>query len=95
MPSDPRSSAAYGGFYNPEKKEYHFLVTAYVQDLMRGKVVDYGAYLGAADNLGSSYFNDVTPNPQLDGRIAAVGFDNGSLSPYRIKLNIIYTKITK
>jgi hypothetical protein len=95
MPSDPRSNAAYGGFYNPEKKEYHFLVTAYVQDLMRGKVVDYGAYLGAADNRGANYFTDVSPNAQLDGRSALVGFDKAAPSPYRIKLNIIYTKVAK
>lgn len=93
--TDPRSNPAYGGFYNPAKKEYHFLVTAYVQDLMRGNVVDYGAYLGAADNQGASYFNDVSPNPQLDGRTAAVGFDKDAPSPYRIKLNIIYTKVAK
>jgi len=93
--TDPRSNASYGGFYNLAKKEYHFLVTAYVQDLMRGKVVDYGAYLGAADNQGATYFSDVTPTPQLDGRTAAGGFDSSSPSPYRIKLNIIYTKVAK
>lgn len=93
--TDPRSNPSYGGFYNPTKKEYHFLVTAYVQDLMRGKVVDYGAYLGAADNVGSNYFSDVSPNAQLDGRTAAVGFDGTLLPPSRIKLNIIYTKVAK
>ena len=93
--SDPRSSPSYGGFYNSAKKEYHFLVTAYVQDLMSGKVVDYGAYLGAADNRGGDYFGDVTPNSQLDGRTAAGGFDKDSPSPYRIKLNIIYSKVAK
>jgi len=93
--TDPRSTPSYGGFYNTAKKEYHFLVTAYVQDLILGKVVDYGAYLGAADNLGGNYFIDVAPTPQLDGRTAAVGFDKDSPSPYRIKLNIIYTKAVK
>lgn len=92
--TDPRATAQYGGFYNPDKKEYHFLVTAYVQDLMRGKVIDYGAYLGAANNPGGTFFNDVSANPQLDGRAAAVGSD-GSSPQYRIKLNIIYTKVAK
>jgi hypothetical protein len=92
--TDPRATASYGGFYNPEKKEYHFLVTAYVQDMMRGKVTDYGAYLGAANNLGAGFFNDVTPNPQLEGRTAAVGSDKAS-PQYRIKLNIIYTKVAR
>ncbi len=95
MSSDPRANASYGGFYNPAKKEYHFLVTAYVQDLMRGKVVDYGAYLGAVNNQGSSFFSDVRPDPQLDGRSALIGFDKDSPSPNRIKLNIIYTKVAK
>jgi len=93
--TDPRSNASYGGFYSLTKKEYRFLVTAYVQDLMRGKVVDYGAYIGATDNPGNSYFGDVAPNPQLEGRTAAVGFDKDAPSPYRIKLNIIYTKVAK
>nr|WP_294790513.1 DUF4270 family protein [uncultured Mucilaginibacter sp.] len=95
MSSDPRANASYGGFYNSAKKEYHFLVTAYVQDLMRGKVVDYGAYLGAVNNQGSSFFSDVRPDPQLDGRSALIGFDKDSPSPNRIKLNIIYTKVAK
>ncbi|PJJ83669.1 DUF4270 family protein [Mucilaginibacter auburnensis] len=90
--TDPRSATSYGGFYNSDKKEYRFLVTAYVQDLMRGKTIDYGTYIGAADNQGFSYFSDVTPNPQLDGRTAAVGSDG---STYRVKLNIIYTKVNK
>lgn len=92
---DPRSTQSYGGFYSRDKREYHFLVTAYVQDIMRGTVADYGAYLGPADNLGESYYSDVSPNPQLDGRTAAVGLDKNSTSPYRIKLNIIYTKVAK
>ena len=93
--TDPRSNASYGGFYNNSKKEYHFLVTAYVQDLMRGKVVDNGAYLGAVNNQGVEYFTDVSPTAQLDGRTAAVGFNGNLLAPYRVKLNIIYTKIAK
>jgi hypothetical protein len=95
LSSDPRATPSYGGFYNFAKREYHFLVTAYVQDLMRGKVVDYGAYLGAVNNQGEGYFNNVFPDPQLDGRVAAVGFNGDLLQPNRIKLNIIYTKVAK
>jgi hypothetical protein len=82
----------FGGYYSPSLKNYHFIVTAYVQDLMNGKTVDYGTYLAPVDTTNTTSV-DINPTAQTAGRTIAVGTDKNS--PYRIKLNIIYTKINK
>ncbi len=92
--ADPRSMGAsiFGGYYNSTLKNYHFIVTAYVQDLMGGKTVDYGTYIATVDTTNKSTV-DIASTPQTAGRSIIVGTDK--TSPYRIKLNIIYTKINK
>ncbi|MDB5116958.1 MAG: hypothetical protein JWQ79_2450 [Mucilaginibacter sp.] len=89
---DPRSFGAtgFGGFYNAPTQQYHFLLTAYIQDLMRGVTTDMGTYIGATTNDLSG---DVSATAQVEGRTFAVGADK--TSPYSMKLNIIYTKISK
>ena len=93
-PNDPRGMGVgtFGGFYNSAKKEYHFIITAYLQDLLLKKTVDYGTYLAPIDTTNSSAV-DIVATAQIAARTAAVGTDKNS--PYRIKLNIIYTKIAK
>jgi len=92
--SDPRSGGinTFGGYYNQALRSYHFVVTAYIQDLMDGKTVDYGTYLAAVDTTNKSTV-DIDPTAQTAGRSIIVGTDKNS--PYRIKLNIIYTKLNK
>jgi hypothetical protein len=89
--SDPRSLGVgvFGGYYSSALKDYHFIITAYIQDLMNGKTVDYGTYLAPVDTTNTQSV-DINPTPQTAGRTIAVGTDN---SANRIKLNIIYTKI--
>jgi len=82
----------FGGYYNHAKNEYHFVITAYIQDLMYGNTVDYGTYLATVDTTNSTSV-DINPTPQTAGRTIAVGTDKNS--PYRIKLNIIYTKVNQ
>ncbi len=91
--ADPRSGgvAVFGGFYIPTQNEYHFLLTAYLQDLLLAKTVDYGTYIGAIDNTNTTGV-DIAATVQVASRTVAVGTDK--TSPYRIKLNIIYTKIS-
>jgi hypothetical protein len=92
--ADPRSFAAtggFGGYYLATPKEYHFLVTAYVQNIMRGVTKDFGTFIGAGD--GNIFSLATAASPEADGRTIAVGSD--ASSPYRIKLNIFYTKIAK
>jgi len=85
------SAAAFGGDYISNKREYHFTLTGYIQDLLNGRIQDYGAYIGVADGSGRARgVVDIAPTIQTSGRVVAVGSDKQS--PYRIKLNVIYTK---
>jgi hypothetical protein len=89
--------SVFGGYFTV-KNDYHFIITGYVQDLMRNQaVVDYGTYIGAVDTTNTSTV-DYFATPSTGGRVIAAGSVTNKSSadyPYRIKLNIIYTKINK
>jgi hypothetical protein len=93
-PVDPRAGGigVFGGFYSPTKQNYHFIITAYLQDLLLNKTVDYGTYIAPVDTTNKTSV-DYLLTPQVAARTIAVGSDK--TSAYRIKLNIIYTKIKK
>jgi hypothetical protein len=87
----------FGGYYNHAKNEYHFIITAYIEDLINGYSVDYGTYLATVDTTNKQTV-DINPTPQTAGRTIAVGTVTDKNSPYyasRIKLNLIYTKVNK
>ena len=92
MQTDPRSfgSSAAGGYFITQQQQYHFLLTAYIQDLVRGVTTDYGAFIGP---VFPSTTASIAATAQSDGRTVAVGYDK--TSPYSIKLNIFYTKVSK
>ncbi|MDB5031587.1 DUF4270 domain-containing protein [Mucilaginibacter sp.] len=96
-PGDPRAfgAATFGGFYNAPSQQYHFLLTAYIQDLLSGGA-DHGTFIGVVPNDTN---NTMAVTAQVDGRTSAVGPDNAAgadtRTPLRIKLNLIYTKIAK
>ena len=97
--TDPRSYSVgvFGGFYSLTTNNYHFLITSYLQDLISGKTIDYGTFIGAIDDTNTSAV-DVDATAETAGRTVAVGnvTDKNSISwPYRIKLNVIYTKVSK
>lgn len=95
--SDPRAQTSlFGGNYNRTTKEYHFLVTAFVQDLIRKKTVDYGTYIAPVDTtlVNTTTGIDVAPSTQTAARTVIVGSDK-STPGYSIRMNIIYTKIRK
>ena len=104
-PADSRyvTTAVFGGWYGQYKtqKEYHFIVTSYIQDLIRKKTIDYGTYIAPIDTTelttsGSISATSIGPSAQTAARSILVGSDN--TTPNRtnhIKLNIIYTKIRK
>lgn len=91
---DPRfiGVTTFGGYYNRSLNEYHFVITGYLQDLMDGKTVDYGTYIAPIDTTNTQSV-DIAETPQVAARTVAIGSDKSS--PYRIKLNIIYTKVAK
>ncbi len=82
----------FGGFYSSTTKQYHFVLTAYLQDLLLKRTVDYGTYIAAVDTTNTTGI-DIAATPQIAARTVAVGTDK--TSPYRMKLNIIYTKIAR
>jgi hypothetical protein len=95
--SDPRSGgvSVFGGFYSTSTQSYHFIITAYLQDLLLKYTADYGAYIGPVDlNASNTTTVDVAATPQVGARTVAGGGANKSL-PYRMKLNVIYTKVAK
>lgn len=96
--SDARhySNDVFGGIYSLTTRQYHFLVTSYIQDLIDGATVDYGTFIAPIDNTNTSSI-DVAATPETAGRAVAVGSPKSSspLYPYRIKLNVIYTRTGK
>ncbi len=96
-PVDGRSQgvAVFGGFYSPAKSSYHFIVTAYCQDLLYGKTIDYGTFIAPVDTLDKTTITSAAylPSAQVAARTVAVGTDN--TSQFQMKLNIIYTKVKK
>jgi hypothetical protein len=83
---------AFGGYYNSPTRNYHFLLTTYIQNLVRGNTIDYGTYIAPVDTTNITRV-DIAATPQTAGRTIAVG--NNKSSPYRIKLNVVYIKLNK
>jgi hypothetical protein len=92
--TDPRAYdlVTFGGFYINSVNSYHFLITSYVQDLIRNKTIDYGTYIAPIDTTNTTSV-DIAATPETAGRTVAIG--NSKTSPYRIKLNVIYSRINK
>lgn len=82
----------FGGFYNLSTRNYHFLVTGYIEELLNNQTKDYGTYIATVDTTNVSSV-DIAPTVQTAGRVLAGG--NNKKVPYGIKLNVIYTKVAK
>jgi hypothetical protein len=80
------TTSTYGGYYDPTKKNYTFVVTSYLQDLLDGKAVDYGTYLSTS----SSTEFDLNPPITSAARSVIGSFGNPT---NKVKLNLYYTKI--
>jgi hypothetical protein len=83
-----------GGFYNAVPKEYKINMTGYIQDLISGKVKNYGTFVTPNDYIATN-----SPNFELSktvnvfnnlGRTVAGG--GVSSSNYKVKLKIYYTE---
>lgn len=90
--NDPRfiGLGSFGGFYDATKKAYRFVITAYIQDLLRGRVKDYGTFISPADPNNFSSV-DISPSILTAGRSVFGGGAN--TGGFRMKLNVIYTKL--
>jgi hypothetical protein len=79
----------FGGLYGvPIKNEYRFLLTTYVQNLVSGKTQDYGTFIAAASEADLTTISFAATGYPIARTILF-----GKNSPYRLRLNIIYTKI--
>lgn len=91
------SADVFGGYYDATLREYHFIITGYISDLMRGKTADYGTFIAPIDAVTSTTVN-IAASSQASGRVVVGGGVTNKSSanyPYRMKLNIIYTKATR
>ncbi|MDB5121449.1 MAG: hypothetical protein JWN56_2667 [Sphingobacteriales bacterium] len=84
------SDLEYGGYYDATTKNYKFIITSYLQDIIRNKIIPYDLYLSAADPsaTGPNAFN---PYYTSTGR--TVLGSGKSTSTFKIKLNVMYTKV--
>lgn len=91
--ADPRATqtaAIFGGYFNAIKKQYVFVVTAYIQDLLNGKTQDYGTFLAPTPT------DEFSVNPSMaSGARAVIGsFKKNPVAGDNVmKMNIYYTKI--
>ena len=84
------SDASLGGVYRDAKKEYRFTLTAYIQNLLNGKLNQYNTYITAVDSKATSQ-EALSPSATTVSRVA-IGSGNAT-APFKMKLNIIYTKV--
>jgi hypothetical protein len=92
------SDANFGGYYDSTKRRYVFTVTAYIQDILNGKLQQYNTYLAP---VFTSSDKSVIALPEGTGSTAersilnsgSLKLPDGTPSPYRLKLNITYTKL--
>ncbi|TKC12881.1 DUF4270 domain-containing protein [Pedobacter polaris] len=91
---DPRAFGAtvFGGYFNTVTKQYVFVVTAYIQDLLDGKLTDYGTFLAPIPSTVSEF--SVFPSISTGARSVVGSFKKTPAAGDNVmKLNIYYTKI--
>lgn len=86
------SGIAFGGIYDYTKKSYSFTVTNYVQDIIDGKIVNYGLYLAPVSALTTASVTSdyLYPVANTAGRVVIGSFNN--TNSRKIRLNIYYVK---
>lgn len=86
--SDQRVLVDFGGKYNGVNKNYTFIITSYLQDLLDGKTEDYGTFLSTTAITEADFSLNAIPT---SGSRAIIGsFTNPA---NKVKLNIYYTRI--
>jgi hypothetical protein len=80
----------FGGYYDKTNKRYKFVVTSYIQDIVRGRLKQYDTYIAP---VAIDYNRQTGPVPS--GTTAtSVNFGSGKPGvSYKMKLNIIYSKV--
>ena len=89
---DPRYTGTFGGYYNLLTKQYVFVITGYVQDLLDGKTKDYGTFLASSPSAESEFA--LFPSISTGSRAVIGSFKKApAVGDNLMKLNIYYTKI--
>ncbi|RZL47291.1 MAG: DUF4270 family protein, partial [Pedobacter sp.] len=89
---DVRNTGVFGGYFNTVTKQYVFVVTAYIQDLLDGKLVDYGTFLAPTPSTASEF--SVFPSISTGARSVIGSYKKSPAAGDNVmKLNIYYTKI--
>ncbi|HUH20101.1 DUF4270 family protein [Albibacterium sp.] len=86
---DPRSfGLAFGGVYDKDKKSYTFILTSYIQDILKSKINNSTFYVAPASNVEKT----IVPYELnvYSGYRAILG--GNSNEAHKMKLNIYYTK---
>lgn len=85
-----QSEVVFGGYFNSVTKQYVFVVTSYIQDLLDGKTKDYGTFLAVTPSKEFEVFPSIST-----GARAVVGSykKNPAAGENIMKLNVYYTKI--
>jgi hypothetical protein len=81
--------AVFGGYFNPVTRQYVFVVTSYIQDLLDGKTKDYGTFLAPTPSTALELY----PSIGTAARSVIGSFKKNSTAGDNMKLNIYYTKI--
>jgi hypothetical protein len=80
----------FGGFYDSKNKRYKFVITTYIQDMLRGRTKQYDTYIAP---VLINYNRQSGPVPSgATATSAVIGSGKAGVS-YKMKLNIIYSKI--
>ena len=80
----------FGGFYDRTNKRYKFVITTYIQDMLRGRTKQYDTYIAP---VTINYNRQSGPVPSgATATSAVIGSGKAGVS-YKMKLNIIYSKV--
>jgi hypothetical protein len=80
----------FGGFYDRTNKRYKFVITTYIQDMLRGRTKQYDTYIAP---VTINYNRQSGPVPSgATATSAVIGSGKPGVS-YKMKLNIIYSKV--
>ncbi|MEJ5993639.1 DUF4270 family protein [Pedobacter sp. Du54] len=80
----------FGGYFNSLTRQYVFVITSYIQDLINNKTKDYGTFLAPTPT------NEFLVTPSLTSAARAVigaNKKNPAAGESTMKLNIYYTKV--
>jgi len=80
----------FGGFYDLAKKRYSFTVTSYIQDILKGKLRQYDTFIAP---VSVRYNRSAGPLASGTTSSRAVLGSGKTGVTYKMKLNIIYSKI--